>query len=157
MDKIVLRTSATEDDMWNALIDVMYDNRSYDNEVLDRLFTVMDYYNEMEKGLHEGFIEYSMVRVQNEGFDRFSGYLIHALEYIDAEAYVRIVRTHFPALFDLYFRYEGALNNSREIKSLETDFMNAVNQADDAYQELDGLLHSHITRTIKQKKHYIFE
>lgn len=157
MDKIVLKTSATPEDMWNSVVDALYGTDNYDNEVLRRLFTALNYHNEMERGLHEGFIENTLETIQNEGFDPFIGELTDALEYVGAVDYITHVRTHLPHLYHLSFQYQGALETGSEIEINETEFLNAAARADEDYQNLKTNLEEKITNVISEKKHYIFE
>lgn len=157
MERIVLKGTGTHEDMWNAVVDALHGDDVYDNEAVQYVLVAMDYYNEMEHSLHEGYVDKMQYRVKDIGFDSLVGELKGALDYVDAPDYKRIVDRHLANLFNLQFRYHEALENGTEIEENKTAFINAVREADEDYTNLNGELKEDIKKTIIEKKDYIFE
>lgn len=132
--KMKKKDLATNDDIWNAVIQVMVDyNFPTENRVANDTYIVYNYYSELESGGHEGLLNWFSWHIEEVGIDNYLKELTFILNNIGAEDYSKIERKYGGNLWILF----QALEND-EIK--EDDFYNVIKEADSEYENLSGKL-----------------
>ena len=132
--KIKKKDLATNDDIWNAVIQVMVDyNSPIENGVANDTYIVYNYYSELESGGHEGLLNWFSWHIEEVGIDNYLKELTSILDNIGAEDYSKIERKYGGELWRLFQALE---NNEIE----EDDFYKVIKEADSEYEKLNGKL-----------------
>ncbi|MBS4219951.1 hypothetical protein KHA96_16690 [Bacillus sp. FJAT-49711] len=122
------------DDIWNAVIAVIseYEYPS-DNKMENDLYTVFQYYSELESGGHESLLTWFSEFIEEKGIENYLKELIGVLEIIGAHDYAAIEKKYGEEMWRLFIALESE-------KIDENEFYKVIQKADDEYYDLDGKL-----------------
>ncbi|MFJ8261948.1 hypothetical protein ACIQ4I_08340 [Rummeliibacillus sp. NPDC094406] len=124
----------TNNDIWNKVIEVIgeYDFPT-ENEIINEVFIVFNYYSELESGGHESLFNWFSWHIEEVGITNYLKELTAILEKIDAYDYSKIENEFGNELWRLF----KAIEND-EIE--EEEFYSVVEKADNEYEKLNGKL-----------------
>jgi hypothetical protein len=140
--KLKKKDLTTNDDIWNAVIQVMVDyNFPNKNKVANDTYIAYNYYSELESGGHEGLLNWFSWHIEEVGIDNYLKELTFILDNIGAEDYSKIEKKYGEELWRLF----QALEND---KIQEDDFYNVIKEADSEYDngKLGELLESYFVK-----------
>ncbi|MCE7792167.1 hypothetical protein K8O68_06980 [Salipaludibacillus sp. CUR1] len=124
----------TDDDIWNAVIQVMseYDFPT-ENKVANETYVVFNYYSALESGGHESLLNWFSSYIEEVGILNYIKELTFILEKIGAEDYAEIEKKYGEELWRLFQALE-----SDEIE--EDEFYDVIEESDRKYENLNGKL-----------------
>lgn len=158
MDKIFISKNASSEDKWNALVDALYSENTYDNKDVNYLLTAFDFYNEMSSGMFEGVLEAYAEQIDEDGVMLTKEAIAESLKHIDASEVASIVSSTMPSLKNAMDKYDRALENGRDVKVQEEGFNIAYFNANEKYRRLgDGFLRNKIETFIETQSDKLFE
>lgn len=158
MDKIMIDKNASHEDKWNALMDALYGEDTYDNTDINYLLTAFDFYNEMTSGMFEGVLEAYAEQIEEDGVMMTKEAIAESLRYIGASEVASIVSSTMPSLKNAMDKYDRALENGRDVKVQEEGFNIAYFKANEKYRRLgDGFLSNKIETFIDDNSEKLFE
>lgn len=129
MKKSELRT---KDDIWNAVIAVLSDTEHPSEDKLsNEAYLLFNYYSDMESGGHESLFNHYSEYIDLVGIEKFMSELTGALRKMNAVSYAEILEQYGA---DMYRMFLGLEDGQVE----EAEYYNVIEQADDAYQALNG-------------------
>ncbi len=132
--KIKKKDLTTNDDIWNAVIQVMVDyNFPTENKVANDTYIAYNYYSELESGGHEGLLNWFSWHIEVVGIENYLKELTFILDKIGAEDYSKIEKKYGEELWRLFQELE-----KNEIE--EDEFYNVIKEADSEYENLNGKL-----------------
>lgn len=130
----------TGDAIWNEVLDFASQiHFPVNEEFINDLSILVQYYNEMESGGHEGLLNWTVGPISNFGFENYIQSLTNTLQTIGAKDIAVIEQQYAPLYWPLYHQLER-----NEID--EELFYEVIEKADKAYYE-----HSETLRTLLEQ------
>lgn len=124
----------SKDDIWNATISIISDYQyPGEDQTLNELFILFQYYSELESGVHESFFNWMQKDIEKAGFSDFFNGLIYSLVKIGAKECAVTMKKYGYEMWKFF----KALENGEMV---DDSFYHIVEKADREYYLLDGKL-----------------
>lgn len=132
--KIKRKDLLKPEEIWNAVISALTDYTfPSENKVANEVFTVFQYYSEMESGGHESLFTWVSNCIEEVGITRYLENLIGILEKINAHEYAKIEKKYGQEMWRLYVALENDV-------IVEREFYNVIEKANNEYINLNNQL-----------------
>ncbi|WP_273716887.1 hypothetical protein [Alkalihalobacillus pseudalcaliphilus] len=123
---------ATNDQVWNVMLEVLAEGDADHSGLLFReAKTVVDFYNEVESGGHEGFLNWKQEEIEEVGSVHYFNELAQVLYKIGALEYAKLELEMGPKIWSLFVQLEKTYTEEKE-----EVFYQAITMADNQYEQL---------------------